>query len=339
VKALDMSEIHTTPKIALEEHFSAPGFDEYSADMTRLLPPQIRGELAARLNDLDDMRLAEMDAGNIEYVVLSQTVPGVQVESDRDRAVRRARENNEFLAGRVARHPGRFGGFAHVAMQDPPAAAAELERTVRQCGFKGALVNGHTLGRYYESSDFDIFWERAEALGVPVYLHPTRFSQVPAVVEGMPILQGPAWGWGVETAGHALRLLFGGVFDRFPQLTVILGHMGEFLPYQRWRMDSRYAANPAGIKLARRPSEYIGTNILITTAGVCSAPALQGAIGEIGAKAVLFSVDYPYESTEEACAFIEQAPLDTSTRALVCHGNARRIFRLGSSDDLALLQF
>jgi 2,3-dihydroxybenzoate decarboxylase len=194
------------------------------------------------------------------------------------------------------------------------------------------------LGRYYEGAEFDVFWERAEALGVPIYLHPTPFSQIPALLNAMPVLQGAAWGWGVETAGHALRLLFGGVFDRFPRLVLLLGHMGEFLPYQRWRMDSRFAAYPMGVKLARKPSEYIGRNILITTSGVCSAPSLLGAIGEIGPEAVLFSVDYPYESTAEACNFIEQAPLDDRTRSLVCHGNARRIFKLGSPDELALLQ-
>ena len=201
------------------------------------------------------------------------------------------------------------------------------------------MINGHTLGRYYEGGAFDVFWERAQALGVPIYLHPNAFSQAPALLEGMPVLQGAAWGWGVETAGHALRLLFGGVFDRFPRLTLVLGHMGEALPYQRWRIDSRFAAYPSGIKLARKPSEYIGSNILITTSGVCSAPALLGAIGELGAQAVLFSVDYPYESTAEACTFIEDAPLDDKTRAQVCHGNARRLFKLGSPEDLALLQF
>jgi 2,3-dihydroxybenzoate decarboxylase len=333
-----MMKMDRTPKIALEEHFSAPGFAEYSADMTRMIPPAILAELGAKLTDFDDRRLAEMDAGNIEYVVLSQTMPGVQAEVDRAVAVRRARENNEFLAGRVARHSHRFGAFAHVALQDPQAAADELERTVREYGFKGALINGHTLGRYYEGVEFDVFWERAEALGVPVYLHPTRFSQVPALLDAMPVLQGAAWGWGVETAGHALRLLFGGVFDRFPRLVLLLGHMGEFLPFQRWRMDSRFAAYPMGVKLARKPSEYIGSNILITTSGVCSAPSLLGAIGEIGAQAVLFSVDYPYESTAAACNFIEQAPLDDRTRSLVCHGNARRIFKIGNPDELALLQ-
>lgn len=326
------------PKIAIEEHFSAPGFHAYSADLARALPAEFLASLAAKLTDFDEERLAEMDAGNIEYAILSQTTPGVQAEADLVVAIRRARENNEFLASRIARHPTRFGAFAHVALQDPAAAAKELERTVVEYGFKGALINGHTVGRYYEGRDFDVFWERAEALGVPVYMHPTAFSQTPALLEGMPVLQGAAWGWGVETAGHALRLLFGGVFDRFPRLILLLGHMGEFLPYQRWRIDSRFAACPMGIKLARKPSEYIGSNILITTAGVCSAPSLLGAIGELGPEAVLFSVDYPYESTTEACSFIEQAPLDQKVRELVCHGNARRIFKIGSVEELALLQ-
>jgi len=333
-----MITLNRIPKIAIEEHFSAPGFHAYSADLARALPAQFLANRAAKLTDFDDERLAEMDAGNVEYAILSQTTPGVQAEADPSVAIRRARENNEFLAGRIARHPTRFGAFAHVALQDPEAAAREVERTVVEYGFKGALINGHTLGRYYEGRDFDVFWERAEALGVPVYLHPTAFSQTPALLDGMPVLQGAAWGWGVETAGHALRLLFGGVFDRFPRLTLLLGHMGEFLPYQRWRIDSRFAACPMDIKLARKPSEYIGSNILITTAGVCSGPSLLGAIGEIGPEAVLFSVDYPYESTAEACSFIEQAPLDEKVRALVCHGNARRIFNIGSAEELALLQ-
>jgi 2,3-dihydroxybenzoate decarboxylase len=316
------------PKVALEEHFSAPGFAEYSIGFTQLMSPQVRAELSAKLTDFDSRRIEEMDAGNIEYVVLSQTAPGVQAETDTPLAIRRARENNEFLAERVARHPLRYGAFAHVALQDPKAAADELERTVREHGFKGAMVNGHTLGRYYEGTAYDVFWERAQALDVPIYLHPASFSQVPALLEGMPVLHGATWGWGVETGGHALRLLFGGVFDRFPRLVLLLGHMGEFLPFQRWRLDSRFAAYPMGVTLARKPSEYFGRNILITTAGVCSAPSLAGAIGEMGAQGVLFSVDYPYESTAEACAFIEQAPLDEATRALVCHGNARRLFKL-----------
>jgi 2,3-dihydroxybenzoate decarboxylase len=122
--------------------------------------------------------------------------------------------------------------------------------------------------------------------------------------------------------------LFGGVFDRFPKLKVIIGHMGEGLPFLRWRFDSRFAVYPHGVKLKRKPSEYFGSNILITTSGVCSAPSLIGAIGEMGPQAVMFSVDYPYESTEAAAHFIEQAPMDETTRKLVCYGNAERIFKL-----------
>jgi 2,3-dihydroxybenzoate decarboxylase len=148
------------------------------------------------------------------------------------------------------------------------------------------------------------------------------------VLDGHPELTGATWGWTVETASHALRLLFAGVFDRFPGLKVILGHMGEGLPFLRWRLDSRFATYSHGIQLEKAPSQYIGTNILITTSGVCSAPSLAGAIGEMGAEAVMFSVDYPYESVEVAANFIEEAPMDETTRNLICHGNAERIFRL-----------
>ncbi len=144
----------------------------------------------------------------------------------------------------------------------------------------------------------------------------------------MPVLQGAAWGWGVETAGHALRLVFGGVFDRFPRLTLILGHMGEALPFQRWRLDSRFAAYPSGIKLDRKPASTSAATSSSQLRASALPPPLIGAIGEMGAQAVLFSVDYPYESTSDACSFIESAPLDDRTREQVCHGNARRLFKL-----------
>lgn len=320
--------LNTTPKIAFEEHFSTPVFAEYAKAFTQHLPADVRRDLLERLDDFDAKRLGDMQAGNVEYVILSQSAPGMQAEPDAALAQRLANENNDFLAERIARNPGRFGGFAHLAMHDPAAAARELERTVRDFGFKGALINGHTCGRYYDDPAYDAFWACAEALDAPIYLHPANFSAVPVLLEGAPVLQGATFGWNVETGGHALRLLFAGVFDRFPGLKLLLGHMGEFLPFMRWRLDSRFAAYPHGITLQRKPSEYFQSNIFITTSGVCSAPTLLGAIGEMGAENVLFSIDYPYESTEQACAFIEQAPLDDATRALVCHDNARRLFKL-----------
>lgn len=315
-------------KIAFEEHFSAVGFGDYSKAFVSQIAPQAAAELNARLSDFDSIRLEEMDKAGIDYVILSQTGPGVQVELDTAVAIARAQENNDFLAVQVARNPTRFGGFATLPMQDPQAAADELERAVKTLGFKGALVNGHTNGVYYDGPAYDIFWERMQALDVPLYLHPFDAYGPTYSYSGHPEITGATWGWGVETATHALRLLFGGVFDRFPRLKVILGHMGEGLPFQRWRFDSRFAVYPYGVKLKRQPSEYIGTNIVITTSGVCSPGALMGAIAEMGAEAVMFSVDYPYESSAIAADFIEQAPMDDATRALVCHGNAERLFKL-----------
>lgn len=315
-------------KIAFEEHFMAPGFERYSKAFLQYIDPATAADLGRRLADIDSLRLEEMDKAGIALTILSQTGPGVQGEADTATAIRGAAENNDYLAARIARHPTRFGGFAALAMQDPKEAADELERTVSQLGFKGALVNGHTQGRYYDDPAYDIVWERLQSLDVPLYLHPIDFPQVPRTLAGYPVIQGAAWGWGVETASHTLRLLFSGVFDRFPGLKVVIGHMGEGLPFQRWRFDSRFAAYPFGVKLQRKPSEYIGSNILITTSGVCSEAALKGAIAEMGAEAVMFSVDYPYESTAIAADFIESSDLDDRTRALVCHGNAERLFKL-----------
>ncbi|AZY50075.1 amidohydrolase family protein [Bordetella avium] len=315
-------------KIAIEEHFTAVGFGDYSKAFVQHLDPKTTAELVARLSDIGEGRLAEMDAAGIDYVILSQTGPGVQGEPDAAVALRRARENNDFLAQQIALHPDRFGGFATLPMHDPETAAAELTRAVRDLGFKGALVNGHTQGVYYDDPMYDRFWEQMQELDVPLYLHPFDAYVLPHAFKGHPELAGATWGWGVETGTHALRLLFGGVFDRFPKVKVILGHMGEGLPFQRWRFDSRFAAYPYGVTLQRAPSEYIGSNILITTSGVCSHPALIGAIAEMGPEAVMFSVDYPYESTAQAVEFIESAPLDAATRDQVCYGNAARLFKL-----------
>ncbi|MGY4284900.1 2,3-dihydroxybenzoate decarboxylase [Bradyrhizobium sp. LM2.7] len=315
-------------KVALEEHFMAPGFETYSKVFTKHMDVAAQSYLASRLGDFDDMRLAEMDKAGIDFVVLSQTGPSVQSELNPKTAVRRAIESNDFLAGQVARHPKRFGGFASLAMHSPKAAAGELTRAVETLGFKGALVNGHTHGAYYDDPSYDEFWERMQALDVPLYLHPTDPFVIPKAYDGHPELVGAVWGWGVETGTHALRLLFGGVFDRFPKLKIILGHMGEGLPMMRWRFDSRFAVYSHGITLQHAPSAYFGRNIVITTSGVCSPAALTGAIAEMGTDAVMFSVDYPYESTAIAADFIESSPMADDVRELVCSGNAQRLLKL-----------
>jgi 2,3-dihydroxybenzoate decarboxylase len=315
-------------KIALEEHYMTPGLEGMSASFTSLMDQSAQDRLAQQLADFDDERLMRMDRFGIEKMILSQTAPGVQGEKDTARAIDMARMANDFLASQIARHPERYNGFAALAMQSPEAAAAELERAVTQLGFCGAMVNGHTQGRYYDDPAFDVIWQRLEALDLPLYLHPISASVQPEVFRGHPELQGAIWGWGVETGSHALRLLFGGVFDRFPNLKVILGHMGEGLPFMRWRFDSRFEVYSHGIKLARKPSEYFGRNIFITTSGVCSDATLLAAVGEMGEDAVMFSVDYPYESIDIACDFIEQAPLNASVKQKVCADNARRLMKL-----------
>ena len=178
---------------------------------------------------------------------------------------------------------------------------------------------------YYDAS-YDPFWEKVQELDAPVYLHPSDPHVVPQAYSGHPELVGACWGWGVETATHALRLLFGGVFDRYPGVKLILGHMGE------GRHSCAGASTAASrftrmASLERAPSAYLGSNIVITTSGVCSPPT-TAAIAEMGREAVMFSVDYPYESTALAVEFIEQTPMDEATRALICHGNARRLFKL-----------
>lgn len=315
-------------KIAIEEHFNAVGFEEYSKAFVSLIDKEEARTLGEKLVDFDTLRLAEMDRNGIDYVILSQTGPGVQVVEDVKEAVARAQENNNFLAGRIKQYPDRFGGFATLPMQDPVAAAEELERCVKELGFKGALVNGHTNGVYYDAPQYDVFWKKLEELEVPFYLHPFNSYDEPYFYKDHPEIAGATWGWGVETATHALRILFAGVFDRFPKVTLILGHMGEGLPFQRWRFDSRFAVYSHGVKLKKAPSAYIGSNIIITTSGVCSEPTLKGAIGELGPEAVLFSVDYPYESTEAASEFIENSDLDPQVKELICYKNAERIFKL-----------
>jgi 2,3-dihydroxybenzoate decarboxylase len=316
------------PKIALEEHFMTPGFERYSKTFLKNIDAATIATLSRRLADIDSERLALMDAHGIELVVLSQTGPGVQAEENAAGAAARARETNDYLAERIARHPKRFRGFAALPMQDPELAIRELERTVRELGFVGAMVNGHTAGSYYDDRRYDAFWQRLQQLEVPFYLHPADAPSLPGVFAGHPELHGAAWGWGVETGTHALRLLFGGVFDRFPGVRVVLGHMGEGLPFLRWRFDSRFAAYPFGLTLKRKPSEYIGSNIVITTSGVCSHGALVGAVMEMGAEAVMFSVDYPYEDTASASQFIETAPLTPQQLRLICRDNAARLFKL-----------
>ena len=315
-------------KIALEEHCLTPGFEDYWGPTVVDLPANKRTDFLARLTDFGEMRLAVMDRAGIERCVLSLAGPGVQAERDPKTAVRRARESNDFLAREVAKRPNRYSGFAHLPMQDPVAAADELERAMRDLKFCGAMINGHTNGQYLDHPSLDPFWERAQALDALVYLHPADPVTPAPVLDGHKGLRRATWEWTFETGSHALRIIFGGVFDRFPRARLALGHLGETLPFLLWRFDSRAGPGFYAVKLAKLPSQYVKDNIVVATSGMCSAEPLACTIGALGHDRVMFAADYPFESVEEAAHFIDGVSLDEKVRNDICFDTAARLLKL-----------
>ncbi|WP_214405718.1 amidohydrolase family protein [Pseudonocardia lacus] len=316
--------------IGLEEHFVTEELAGYGASSAGIAQPGVWAEASRRLLDLTGERLAGMDAAGLDVQVLSLNAPGIQAEADTALAVSRAAAVNDLLAATIAENPTRFAGFAALPLQDPQAAAKELERAVTQLGLKGALVNAHTQGRYLDDPTLRVVWEYAAGLDVPLYLHPANGVDAAHVASGHPELTGPMWSWGVDTATHVLRLVFGGVFDDFPEAKLLLGHMGEGLPFVLWRLDSRWGFhNHHGIELARgNPSEYLRHNLFITTSGVCDAPPLLCALLALGADHILFGTDYPFEDMATATAFLRSAPVSEADRAKIAHLNAERLLKL-----------
>jgi len=315
-------------KIALEEHFLCPGFEGYWDPTAVDLPAAKREQALARLTDFGETRLAVMDRAGITRALLGLAGPGVQAEHDTATAVRNARSANDFLAREIQKRPDRYSGFAHLAMQDAVAAANELERCMRELKFCGAMINGHTNGQYLDHASLNPFWERAEALGALIYLHPTDPVTPAPVLEGHKGLRRATWEWTFETGSHALRLIFGGVFDRFPRAKLGLGHLGETLPFLLWRLDSRAGPDFYAVKLAKPPSHYIKENIVVTTSGMCSAEPLNCTIAALGHEHVMFAADYPFEAAHEAAEFIDHTPLAENIRQDICFNNAARIFGL-----------
>jgi 2,3-dihydroxybenzoate decarboxylase len=313
-------------KIALEEHILTPGFEEYWKPTMGDVPPEVCDRLYGRLTDFGDGRLQAMDRAGIARAVLSISGPGVQIERDAAKACRMARDSNDFLAREIEKRPHRYSGFAHLPMQDAKAAADELERALRDLKFCGAMINGHTNGQYLDHPSLFPFWERAEALGAVIYIHPADpVAPIPALA-GTYGLTRSTWEWGFETGTHALRLIFTGLFDRFPGARIALGHLGETLPYLLWRFDSR--AKLYGVKLNKRPSDYIREKIFVTVSGMYSAEPLTCALSALGRDRVMFAADYPFEAIDEAAEFMDSVVLPEDVRADICVNNAKRVFRL-----------
>ena len=283
-----------------------------------------------QLLDLDAERLAEMDLAGVDVQVLSVTIPGVQM-FEPDAASALAMATNDHLAAAISRHSRRFSGLACFAPQDPARAVKEMERAVNALGLNGFIVNSHTGNLYLDDPRFAPILEAAEALNRPIYLHPRAPSNGMAGPFQDYSLGGSIWGFGVEAGTHAVRMILRGVFDRYPRLRIVLGHMGEALPFWMWRLDHMAArrAKDGRLKpLSLAPSEYFRRNFAVTTSGFESPDVLDLVIKAAGIENVMWAIDYPYESSRDAVAFIEGAQLDVDQRARIFYRNAERIFHL-----------
>jgi predicted TIM-barrel fold metal-dependent hydrolase len=324
-------------KIALEEHVA---IEATLMDSAGFVPPDHWPELKSRLLDVQDRRLRLMDRHGVEMMILSLNAPAVQAIPDPLRANDLARRANDALAAEVAKRPDRFRSFAALPMQEPDLAIRELERCVTELDFKGALVNGFSQAAdtntmlYYDLPQYWPFWQAVERLGVPFYLHPRNPLAAHAqIYDGHAWLLGPTWAFGQETAVHALRLMGSGLFDAYPGLTVILGHMGEGLPYSMWRIDNRNAwvKAPPRYKAKKKIADYFHANFFLTTSGNFRTQTLIDAILEIGADRILFSIDWPFENVDHAADWFDAASISENDRQKIGRLNAMRLFKLESN--------
>jgi predicted TIM-barrel fold metal-dependent hydrolase len=313
--------------IALEEHFQDPevGATYGSFDANRAPP------LVQRLEDLGALRIKEMDAAGIDLQVISHSAPAMQKMTDVEAAVRLARRANDRLAEAVRAHPARFAGFAALPTPAPKAAADELERAVTQLGFKGAMIHGLTNGRFHDEREFWPIFERAQALDVPIYFHPSVPAQ-PVIdsyyktyVDAVPGILRAAWGFTVETATQGVRLVLSGVFDAYPGLEVIFGHLGEGLPFYAWRINM---ALERDWKPNRSFREVFAQHFYVTTSGFWSDPALLCTIQELGLDRIMFSVDWPFAPNQPATEWLHSVPLCAEDRAKLAGGNAKKLLKL-----------
>jgi 2,3-dihydroxybenzoate decarboxylase len=286
-----------------------------------------------RLLDLGERRIHDMDESGIDKQLIFLTAPGVQI-FDAPTANSLAASSNDQLAQACRDYPDRFAGLAAVAPQDPAAAAQQLERAVNTLGLKGAVINSHTKGEYLDDPKFWAIFEAAEALDVPIYLHP----RTPAPKMLAPMLEvgmeSAMFGFGVEVALHTLRIIAAGVFDRFPRLKVVIGHCGEALPFWLYRVDHMHRAavrsgrHPRLKKLERRPSEYLKENIYITTSGMAWEPVVSFCQSVLGMDRVLYAMDYPYQYLPAEVKVYDDLPLSAADKKMLFQTNAEMLFSL-----------
>lgn len=314
---------------------NGPGRDLRTMSDAAKTRPQIPARfanLAEQLTDIGGGRIAEMDAAGIDVQILSLTSPGTE-QLPSEESITVARNSNDALARAIEKYPTRLAGFAAIPTPVPDRAADELERTVRDYRFKGALVNGHCRGRYLDDRFFWPIFERAQELGVPVYLHPTRPPQqvvqayfvgnFPQEVSGQ--LSIAAWGWHIETAVHVVRIIASGALDEYPKLQLIIGHLGEGLPFMLQRLEQNLPTQMT--RLERTFSSYLRENIHYTFSGFNFLPPFLNLLMEVGVDRIMFSADHPYASMREARNFLDRLPVSPGERERIAHGNAERLLR------------
>jgi predicted TIM-barrel fold metal-dependent hydrolase len=325
-------------RIATEEAFATPQqleairglmsrTQDYHPD-TWLGGMQTKGLISERLLDLEGERLKIMDQSGIDVALLAMTSTGVQ-QFEADEAARIAQNGNDLLAEAIRRHPTRYAGLATIPVQDPARAVKEMERAITKLKFNGVMINSHTNGEYLDEEKYWPILEAAAGLDAAIYIHPR--APGPAMREAYRRyqLEHAIWGYAVEVGLHAVKLMMSGVFDRWPNLRVVIGHMGENIPYALYRMDwmhSHFSFDRPKLQLT--PGEYFKRNFWITTSGVNWLPALKFCIEVLGADRIMWAVDYPYQETVEATKWLDDAPISADDKAKLFHKNAEHVFRL-----------
>ena len=310
-------------KIAVEEHFAVPETQNPFAPQT----------LQHDLLDFDSARISRMDKYGIEFAVISLNGPAVQNVPDNNTAIDLAQKTNDLLAEQVVRRPDRFAGLGALPMQDPDKAITELNRCINDLGFVGVNVNGFSqrdnTHLYYDLPEFRPFWAVVEKLDIPFYLHPRNplTDQMP-MYDGHPWLTNATWAFAMETSVHALRLMCSGLFDDHPKLQLVLGHLGERIPFDLWRVDQRLKIDPRGVPAKKTVRYYLKNNFHVSTSGQFHDPPLHLAMTEIGTDRVLFSVDYPFEPMKQGCNWFDNAALAEEDRLAIGRNNAIKLFKL-----------
>jgi 2,3-dihydroxybenzoate decarboxylase len=321
-------------KIGLEEHFA---IEDTVMDSKGFFPDDIWKEVRERVLDLHGRRIRLMDEFGIEMMILSLNAPAIQAIPDPKKANEIARKANDYLAENVRKRPDRFQALAALPLQDPELAAKELQRCVKDLGMVGALVNGFSqIGdpnttAYLDEQQYWPFWDMVAKLDVPFYLHPRNpLPQDSRIYKGHAWLLGPTWAFGQETAVHALRLMGSGLFDRHPNLQIVLGHMGENLPFGIWRVDNTNAwiPNRHDYPAKKKIGHYFQNNFHITVSGNFNAQSLYCAMSVIGTDRIMFSTDWPFENIDHAAVWFDAVPMSENDRMKIGRTNALKLFKL-----------